>query len=102
MEWNQQSLQEECCCFALFRHLTTQGFSVVSGRTGKTSNYTVMKMPISVCCASIELKGQLDTKKITNHCCFFFREESILKVVQTKNHSSSGSYRIGLSSENVS
>ena len=71
---------------------------------GKTSNYTVMKMPIPACCASIELKGQPDTKKITNHCCFVFREESILKAVQTKkiyHQSPSGSYRIGLSSENI-
>ena len=51
---------------------------------GKTSNYTVMKMPISVCCASTELKGQLDTKKIAKHCCFFFREESILKLFRQR------------------
>ena len=32
MEWNQQSFCKNAAGFALFRHLTTQGFSVVSGR----------------------------------------------------------------------
>ena len=43
---------------------------------GKTSNYTVMKMPILACCASIELEGQLNMKKVAKHCAFLQRKKS--------------------------
>ena len=58
-----------------------------------------MKIPISACCISIELEGQLDAKKLQGIVVSSEHFKSCSKKIY--HYSPSGSYRIGLISENV-
>ena len=72
---------------------------------GKTSNYIVMKMPsLRVVATSRVGRTARIQRKLQSIAVSSSEKESILKAVQTKkiyHHSPSGSYRIGLSSENI-